>query len=162
MFVTLKNQGIGEKPPKSSSLFHQNFKLAVREIPHKFHHSRNAKICIFFFFLESQRVTTSKSFRAGDVYHLTQLPDCAAKGHKVRKKKMLQAPQTFAQLSGGCSRHAGRPVTRLSRSIQPSFIARLGRKALGFKNHRRQNIGPFKLFGVLVFPGGSPFCWQTA
>lgn len=141
---------------------HKNFELALGEILHKFYHSPKCKDSHFFFlFLNLSKLEPARVSELANPYLLIQLLDHAGKDDKGRKKT-LQASQNLTQLTGGCSRYAEHPMTRLSRFTKPNFTVLLGRKGPGFSNHRRHNIGSFKLFGVLVLPGGFTFCWQAA
>lgn len=140
---------------------HENFELALGEILHKFYHSPNAKIHIFFFLLNLSKLEPARVSEPANPCLLIQLLDHAAKDDKQRKKT-LQAPGNLTRLTGGCCRYAEQPTTRLSRLTKPNFTVLLGRKGLGFSHHRRRSIGSFKSFGILMLPRGFTFCWQTA
>lgn len=162
--MTLKNQGIGDKSPRSSLLrqeLTQELQTGFRGNTPQILSFPKCKDSHFFLFLNLSKLEPARVSELANPYLLIQLLDHAGKVDKGRKKT-LQAPQNLTRLTGGCSRYAEHPMTRLSRFTKPNFTVLLGRKGPGFSNHRRHNIGSFKLFGVLVLPGGFTFCWQTA
>lgn len=162
--MTLKNQGIGDKSPRSSLLrqeLTQELRTGFRGNTPQILSFPKMQRFTFFLFLNLSKLEPARVSELANPYLLIQLLDHAGKDDKGRKKT-LQASQNLTRLTGGCSRYAEHPMTRLSRFTKPNFTVLLGRKGPGFSNHRRHNIGSFKLFGVLVLPGGFTFCWQAA
>lgn len=133
--MTLKNQGIGDKSPRSSLLrqeLTQELRTGFRgNTPQILSFPKMQRFTFFFLFLNLSKLEPARVSELANPYLLIQLLDHAGKDDKGRKKT-LQASQNLTQLTGGCSRYAEHPTTRLSRFTKPNFSF-IGKEGTGFQ-----------------------------